>query len=181
MNYSKFVIAAFAIFFTVNNTSYAAALKEIDNPINDVKIYIYKKYIQKENSSATYTIRIQDKNVGDYINVINTNCSDFSSAIVTTTEYNSSFVPIYDNILSEDLDYKSIDKNSVLYNAATYACMSENTYTTTSKDIKTKTNINKTSGAKKSVFSYAKDGLKMVGNGIAAGGEALFWVLLSIF
>lgn len=121
----KVIIIILLLFINIGAAH--SAWKKIENPVNNsAKIYVETKYIKKETPYVTYTIRMKDKLLGDYINIVKTDCSDLSSAIISTIEYDSSFVPIYNN---EEPTFKPVDKNASLYNCATYACTSKDTYT----------------------------------------------------
>lgn len=123
----KFVILI--LLLVINIETALASWEKIENPTNNrVKIYIEKKYIKKETPYVTYTVRMKDKKLGNYINIIKTDCSDLSSAIIATLEYDSSYIPIY-NLDEQNYEFKPIQKDAMLYNPATYACMSKDTYT----------------------------------------------------
>lgn len=125
---SKNIIIGIIIALFSSQQVFASNWKHIENnKTNKASIYLQTNTIKKNGAFVTYTTRLKIKNIGDYINVVHTNCSDFSSATLGTYEYSKDFSISYDN-LEIPQELTPIDKTSLLYNVAPIACTSENTY-----------------------------------------------------
>ena len=70
--------------------------------------------------------------MGDFINTIKTDCSDMTTGIVQSIAYDKNYYPTYNE--SENVSLDTLNTNSVLYNAAMFACNSKDTYTKTKKN-----------------------------------------------
>lgn len=140
MNYFKKILILFMIFIGFQTTCYSSpSLKELESPIETIKLYIYKNSIYKDTPNVIYTIRINDKEMGDYINIVETNCNDMSAGLIKTFEFNKKYNPVYNMSLS-DVVLEPVKPGTVLYIAGTYACTSNDSYS------KTKTKKTKNSG-----------------------------------
>lgn len=134
MNYFRKLLVTILTFMCIQGMSLSApALKELESPIDTIKVYIYKGYIHKELPYVTYTVRTKDKELGDYINIVRTNCNDMSTGIISTLNYDKTFYPTY-NMEQSNLNLKPLNSGAALYNAATYACTNNDTYTKTKKN-----------------------------------------------
>ena len=136
--FKKLFIIIFAFISIQGSCLSAPALKELECPIDTIKLYIYKGYILKELPYVTYTVRMKDKEMGDYINVVKTNCNDMSSGVITTFNYDKSYYPLYTN-LNNDITYKPLQSGAALYNAAAFACTHSDTYKKTKENASTET------------------------------------------
>ena len=134
MNYfKKFLILVLTMISFQTVCMSTPALKELDNPIETIKLYIYKGYVYKDLPYAIYTVRIKDKEMGDYINVVKTNCNDMSTGIISTFKYDKSYYPTY-NMNNTDVSLEPLKSGAALYNAATYACTNNDTYAKTKEN-----------------------------------------------
>lgn len=139
MNYFKKILILLLIFIGFQTNCYSSSLKELESPIDTIKLYIYKDYIYKNLPNVIYTIRINDKAMGDYINIVETNCNDMSSGVIKTFEFDKKYNPIY-NISLSDVVLEPAKPGTILYTAGTYACTSNDSYA------KSKTKKTKNSG-----------------------------------
>lgn len=127
---NKTLIIGIIIVLISSQQVFANNWKQIENnKINKISIYLQTDTIKKEDFYVTFTTRLNIKKVGDYINVVQTNCTDLSSATLGTYEYSKDFSINYEN-LKTSTNLTPIDKTSSLYNVAQIACTSENTYNT---------------------------------------------------
>lgn len=125
---NKNIIVGIILALLVSQQTFASNWKHIENNKTDkASIYLQTNTIKKEGAFATYTTRLKMKNVGDYINVVYTNCSDFSSATLGTYEYADDFSISYES-LDIPRDLTQLDKTSLLYNVAPVACTAEHSY-----------------------------------------------------
>lgn len=125
---NKSIIIGLIITIFSSQQVFANDWKHIENnKTNKASIYLQTNTIKKDGVFVTYTTRLKMKNIGDYINVVHTKCSDFSSATLGTYEYSKDFKINYDN-LKIPQELTPIDKTSLLYNVAPIACTLENTY-----------------------------------------------------
>lgn len=125
---NKNIIVGIIFSLLLTQQAFASNWKHIENnKTNKASIYLQTNTIKKDGAYATYTTRLKMKNVGDYINVVYTNCSDFSSATLGTYEYADDFSTSYES-LSIPRELTSLDKTSLLYNVAPIACISEHSY-----------------------------------------------------
>jgi hypothetical protein len=100
-----------------------------NNKTNKVSTYLQTNSINKSGDFVTYTTRLKMKNVGDYINVVYTNCTDFSSATLGTYEFNKDFSISYEDLYSNiPSELTPLDNTAILYNVASVACVSNQTY-----------------------------------------------------
>lgn len=131
MNYFKKILVSFFMLASAQGLCLSApALKELESPIDTIKLYIYKGYVLKELPYVTYTVRMKDKEMGDYINIVKTNCNDMSTGVISTFSYDKSYFPAY-NTLDTNIYLAPLKSGAALYNAATYACTSADSYTKT--------------------------------------------------
>ena len=134
MNYfKKMLVIIFAVMSFQTVCLSAPALKEIDNPIETIKLYIYKGYIYKNLPYVLYTVRMNDKVMGDYINIVKTNCNDMSTGVISTFKYDKSYYPTY-NLNDTNVSLEPLKSGAALYNAATYACTNSETYVKTKEN-----------------------------------------------
>ena len=134
MNYFKKVFITLLIFTSIQGICLSApSLKEVESPIKTIKLYIYKDYILKNLPYVAYTVRIKDKEMGDYINIVATDCNDMSTGVISTFSYDKSYYPDYES-LEPKINFEPLKSGAVLYNAATYACTSKDTYLKTKED-----------------------------------------------
>ena len=148
--------------------AFAKGWTEVKSQNSSIKAYINEDNIQKNNITVIYTLRFKDKNIGDYINVVQSNCSDFSTAVLATYEYDKNLKIDYSSILSISMpEYKQIDDSSILYNAASIACVLPS-------NTKNFTEIKKTESNKKS--TNEKSLTKKIISGV--GDSVLFVVCL---
>ena len=115
-------------------TANANSWKKINNSkFKDVIMEIKEDAIHRVNNYVLYTVHFKNKDIGDYINVICTDCANFSSNIILTTEYDKNFAPIYETYKINYLNLQPIGNNTMLYNAAVYACTSKESYNKSEK------------------------------------------------
>ena len=127
MKNKKFIIGII-LTFLVSQQAFASNWKHIDNnKTNKASIYLQTNTIKRDDAYVTYTTRLKMKNVGDYINVVYTNCSDLSSATLGTYEYAKDFSIKYES-LDIPNELTALDKTSLLYDVAPIACSSEPSY-----------------------------------------------------
>jgi hypothetical protein len=125
---NKDVFIGLIIAFLLSQPVFANNWKHIENNKTDnVSTYIQTNTIRKDNGNVTYTTRLKMKNVGDYINVVYTNCSDLSSATLGTYEFDKNFSIVYEG-LDIPSELTALDKTSLLYNVATTACTLDHSY-----------------------------------------------------
>lgn len=129
----KNIIILFILFISLQGAGYCTpALKEIDSTIDTINLYIYKGYIQKKLPYVTYTVRTKDKNMGDYINIVKTNCNTMDTGIVSSLVFDKNYYPTYN--FDTQVELTPINSNALLYNAAKLACSSNDTYTKTKQN-----------------------------------------------
>jgi hypothetical protein len=125
---NKNALVGMIIAFLLSSPVFANNWKHIENNKTDkVSTYIQTNTIRKDSKNVTYTTRLKIKNTGDYINVVYTNCSDFSSATLGTYEFDKNFSIYYEN-LTIPSELMPLDKTSLLYNVASVACTLDNSY-----------------------------------------------------
>lgn len=125
---NKNIIVGIIFSLLLTQQAFASNWKHIENnKTNKASIYLQTNTIKKDGAYATYTTRLKMKNVGDYINVVYTNCSDFSSATLGTYEYADDFSIIYES-LDVPKELTPLDKTSLLYNVVPIACTAEHSY-----------------------------------------------------
>ena len=141
MNYYKRTCLLILCCLLFNNVCFASPLlKELESNDPDKRVFIYTEYIEKVAPFAKYTVRIKSGKQGDYISIVETNCSDFSSIVFLTLKYSANYYPYYSS--KDTGKFQQLDRSSILYNAASYACMSNDTYSETSKKSVSKSNDN---------------------------------------
>jgi len=137
MNYFKKTLIALLTFMCIQGLCVGSpALKELESPIDTIKIYIYKKYIYKELPYVIYTVRTKDKEMGDYINIVKTNCNDMTTGIISSFNYDKDYYPTY--ITHDDnVSLTQLQRGAALYSAAKYACTNNDTYKKTKENLST--------------------------------------------
>lgn len=151
-------ILAMVLLFSIFSSSpvYAGSWKNMNNKnFKNINIEIKKDAIYKNQNYVFYTVHFKSKKIGDYINVIRTNCSDFTSNILMTSAYDDSFKPYYEDYEIDESNNKAIDSTSILYDSATYACMAKDNYSKSSKSSKGESKVKK-------VFKGIGEGLLMI-------------------
>ncbi len=141
-------ILVFVLIFLIFSGSVMASdwKKVKDEQIKNLKLEVWLNNANYNRSGdyLMYAVRFKNKEVGDYVNTICTDCRDYSSVVLDTQLYDKNFIPQYPDFSEINSNFVPIDKTSMLMSVAPKACRELTSVSNTKSSVKSKNEKSKT-------------------------------------
>lgn len=125
----KKLLIIFFIFTLFFNTATASEWKKIkDENIKNLKLEVWLNsfYYKRNGDYVIYRVRFKNNEIGDYENMVCTNCSDYTSAILNTQLFDKTYIPTFPDVSEVNTNLVEIDKTSMLMSVIPIICNASN-------------------------------------------------------